>query len=188
MNPFIKILLDLGPLVVFFAANAIAGVFVGTAAFMAAVIASLAVGWVLTREIAPMPLITAAFVMLLGGLTLYLNDELFIKLKPTFLNGLFSAILFTGLALRQYLLKPLLQSVLPLTDDGWRTLTWRWAWFFLALAIMNEVVWRNFSTDFWVSYKLFGALPLTLAFGMAQAGLLRRHAPSTEEVGRETAR
>lgn len=188
MHPLIKLALDLGPLVVFFAVNALAGVFAGTAAFMAAVMVSLLAGWILAREIAPMPLITAVFVILFGGLTLYLNDDLFIKLKPTILNTLFAVILFAGLARRQFLLKPLLQSVLPLTDDGWRVLTWRWAWFFLVLAAGNEMVWRNFSTDFWISYKLFGALPLTLAFGAAQAGLIRRHAPATEEMGRETAR
>jgi len=182
MHPLIKLALDLGPLLVFFGVNAGFGIFPATAAFMVAVIASLAATWILAREIPPMPLITAVFVLVFGGLTLYLNDDLFIKLKPTIVNALFAAILFTGLARRQSLLKPLLQSVMELTAEGWRLLTWRWAWFFVVLAILNEIVWRNFSTDFWISFKLFGTLPLTIVFGAAQMGLMRRYAPPTDEV------
>ena len=126
----------------------------------------------------PCRLITAVFVLVFGGLTLYLNNDMFIKLKPTIVNSLFAAILFTGLARQQSLLKPLLQSVMELTAEGWRLLTWRWAWFFVVLAILNELVWRNFSTDFWISFKLFGTLPLTIVFGAAQIGLMRRYASS----------
>lgn len=183
MNPLTKLGLDLGPLLVFFGVNAGFGIFQATAAFMAAITASLAATWVLAREIPPMPLITAAFVLLFGGLTLYLNDELFIKLKPTIVNSLFAVILFTGLARGQSLLKPLLQSVMELTEEGWRLLTWRWAWFFVVLAILNELVWRNFSTDFWISFKVFGILPLTIAFGAGQIGLMRRYAPPNAETG-----
>lgn len=179
MHPLVKLGLDLGPLLVFFGVNAAYGIFPATAAFMAAMVVTLAATWVLAREIPPMPLITGAFVLVFGGLTLYLNDETFIKLKPTIVNALFAAILFTGLARRQSLLKPLLQSVMELTEEGWRLLTWRWAWFFVVLAILNELVWRNFSTDFWISFKLFGTLPLTIAFGAGQIGLMRRHAPGT---------
>ncbi|MDO9458705.1 MAG: septation protein A [Alphaproteobacteria bacterium] len=182
MNPLTKLGLDLGPLLVFFTANALYGIFPATAAFMVAIVASLTATWILAREIPPMPLITAAFVLVFGGLTLYLNDDVFIKLKPTIVNGLFAAILFTGLARQQSLLKPLLQSVMELTTQGWRLLTWRWAWFFVVLAIANELVWRNFSTDFWISFKLFGVLPLTIAFGAAQIGLMRRYATPTDEV------
>lgn len=146
---------------------------------MVAVIVSLAITWILARSIPPMPLITAVFVMIFGGLTLYLNDDLFIKLKPTIVNALFAAILFTGLARKQSLLKPLLDTVMDLTDEGWRLLTWRWAWFFVFLALLNEIVWRSFSTDFWISFKLFGTLPLTILFGAAQIGLMRRYAPAS---------
>jgi len=182
MHPLTKLGLDLGPLVVFFGVNATYGIFPATAAFMVAVIASLGATWVMAREIPPMPLITAVFVLVFGGLTLYLNNDLFIKLKPTIVNSLFAAILFTGLARQQSLLKPLLQSVMELTAEGWRLLTWRWAWFFVVLAILNEIVWRNFSTDFWISFKLFGTLPLTIVFGAAQMGLMRRYALPTDEV------
>lgn len=182
MHILVKLGLDLGPLVVFFTINSLYGIYAATAVFMVAIVVSLAATWILSREIPPMPLITAAFVLVFGGLTLYLNDDLFIKLKPTLVNGLFAAILFGGLAQRRSLLKPLLQSVMELTDTGWRLLTWRWAWFFVALAIVNEVVWRNFSTDFWVSFKLFGVLPVTMLFGAAQIGLMRRHAPESAEI------
>ncbi|MFZ5836181.1 MAG: septation protein A [Pseudomonadota bacterium] len=182
MNPLTKLGLDLGPLLVFFGINALYGIFPATAAFMVAIIASLAATWLLAREIPPMPLITAVFVLLFGGLTLYLNNDLFIKLKPTIVNALFAAILFIGLARGQSLLRPLLHSVMELTDQGWRLLTWRWAWFFVVLAVLNEVVWRNFSTDFWISFKLFGTLPLTVLFGASQIGLMRRHAPVTTEI------
>ncbi len=187
MNPLTKLGLDLGPLIVFFGVNAAFGIFPATAAFMVAIIVSLAATWLLAREIPPMPLITAVFVLVFGGLTLYLNNDMFIKLKPTIVNGLFAAILFTGLARQQSLLKPLLQSVMELTTKGWRLLTWRWAWFFVVLAVLNEIVWRNFSTDFWISFKLFGTLPLTIVFGAAQIGLMRRHAPLADEVGAQGA-
>ncbi|MFZ5931154.1 MAG: septation protein A [Pseudomonadota bacterium] len=182
MHPLTKLGLDLGPLVVFFGVNATYGIFPATAAFMVAIVASLGATWMMAREIPPMPLITAVFVLVFGGLTLYLNNDMFIKLKPTIVNSLFAAILFTGLARQQSLLKPLLQTVMELTAEGWRLLTWRWAWFFVVLAILNEIVWRNFSTDFWISFKLFGTLPLTIMFGAAQIGLMRRYASSTDEI------
>ena len=182
MHPLTKLGLDLGPLVVFFGVNASYGIFPASAAFMVAIVASLGAIWMMVREIPPMPLITAVFVLVFGGLTLYLNNDMFIKLKPTIVNSLFAAILFTGLARQQSLLKPLLQTVMELTAEGWRLLTWRWAWFFVVLAILNEIVWRNFSTDFWISFKLFGTLPLTIVFGAAQIGLMRRYASSTDEI------
>jgi len=189
MNALTKLALDLGPLLIFFATNAVYGIFPATAAFMAAVIISLIITWSMTRTVPPMPLITAAFVILFGGLTLYLNDDLFIKLKPTIVNALFAVILFSGLMRNQSLLKPLLDTVMELTDEGWRLLSWRWAWFFVALAVLNEIVWRNFSTDFWISFKLFGTLPLTIAFGAAQIGLMRRHAPpDPQEANSESIR
>ncbi len=182
MHPLTKLGLDLGPLLVFFGVNAAYGIFPATAAFMVVIVASLAATWIMAREIPPMPLITAVFVLVFGGLTLYLNNDIFIKLKPTIVNSLFAVILFSGLARQQSLLKPLLQSVMDLTAEGWRLLTWRWAWFFVVLAILNELVWRNFSTDFWISFKLFGTLPLTIVFGAAQIGLMRRYAPQADKM------
>jgi intracellular septation protein len=175
LNPMLKLTLDIGPLVLFFAANARFGIFVATAAFMVAVLAALAVSYVMTRHVAIMPLVTAVIVIVFGGLTLLLQDELFIKLKPTIIYVLFGGTLMGGLAFGKSFLGVLFESVFDLTAEGWRKLTWRWALFFFALAILNEIVWRNFSTDVWVSFKLFGVVPLTFLFGAAQYPLLMKY-------------
>jgi len=122
-----------------------------------------------------MPLVTGVFVFVMGGLTLYLHDELFIKLKPTIVNVLFASILLGGLAYGHSLLKYLFSDVFQLLDEGWRKLTLRWALFFLFLAVLNEIVWRFFSTDFWVAFKVFGIMPLTLIFSIMQLGLMQRY-------------
>jgi intracellular septation protein len=122
-----------------------------------------------------MPLVSAFFVVVFGGMTLWLQDDVFIKLKPTIVNGIFAAILLGGLAAGHSLLRHLFGDVFRLTDEGWRQLTLRWGLFFIVLAGLNEVVWRNFSTDTWVSFKVFGIMPLTMIFGIAQMGLLKRH-------------
>jgi intracellular septation protein len=150
INPFLTLALELGPLVVFFLANGRAGIFVATAVFMAAVLTSLAVSWALTRHLPIMPIVTAVVVLIFGGLTLILQDEHFIKLKPTIVNLLFAGALFAGLALNKPLLKIVLDAVFDLREEGWRKLTIRWAFFFLFLAALNEIVWRNFSTDAWL--------------------------------------
>lgn len=174
-NPFVRLACEVGPLVLFFLANAQFGLFVATGVFMVAMVIALAVNYWMERRVAMMPLVTCGFVLVFGGLTLILQDELFIKIKPTLVNLLFAAALFIALIARRNLLKTLLGSVLILDDTGWRILTWRWAVFFVVLAALNEIVWRNFSTDDWVAFKLFGIVPLTLAFSMAQLPLLRRH-------------
>jgi len=176
LHPFLKLALDIGPLVLFFAANGRYGIFVATAAFMAAVLIALAVSYVMTRHLAMMPLVTAVIVLVFGGLTLVLHDELFIKLKPTIIYVLFGGTLAGGLAFGKSFMGVLFDSVFELTDEGWRKLTVRWALFFFALAILNEIVWRNFSTDVWVSFKLFGVVPLTLLFGALQYPLLMKYA------------
>ncbi|MFN3658376.1 MAG: septation protein A [Pseudolabrys sp.] len=175
LNPTLKLVLDIGPLVLFFAANAKFGIYAATGAFMVAVLAALAVSYVLTRHIAVMPVVTAVIVLVFGGLTLVLHDELFIKLKPTIIYTLFGAALIGGLAFGKPLLGMVFDSVFHLTDEGWRKLTWRWVWFFFAMAVINEVVWRTQSTDFWVSFKLFGAVPLTFVFGALQYPLLVKY-------------
>jgi len=175
LNPSLKLALDLGPLLVFFGVNAWLGIFWATGSFMAAMAAAMAVSYAISRSIAPMPLMTAAFVAVFGGLTLWLQDETFIKIKPTLVYLLFSAILGGGMVLGRPLLKPLLGTMLALSATGWRLLTWRWAGFFLALAVLNEILWRNVSTDTWVTFKVFGFLPLTLLFALAQAPLIQRH-------------
>lgn len=175
LNPFLKLVLDLGPLILFFAANARFGIFAATAAFMIAVLLALAVSYALTRHLAVMPLVTAVIVVVFGGLTLVLRDELFIKLKPTIIYVLFGGVLFGGLAFGKPLLGMVFDSVFNLTEEGWRKLTLRWALFFFALAVLNEIVWRNASTDFWVSFKVFGVVPLTLVFGALQYPLLQKY-------------
>ena len=171
----LKLAVELGPLVVFFVANARGGIFIGTGCFVAATLASLAASRVLFGRVPTMPLVTGFFVLVFGGLTLALRDELFIKLKPTIVNSLFAIILFGGLIAGRPLLKYLFGDVFRLTDEGWRKLTFRWACFFLALAVLNEIVWRLFSTDTWVSFKVFGIMPLTMIFALLQIGLLKRH-------------
>jgi len=167
--------LETGPLVVFFVGNAKFGIMPATAAFMIASIAALTVNYIMERRLPVMPLVAGAFILLFGALTLAFEDTTFIKLKPTVVNILFAAALFTGLALRRNLLKIVFQTAFHLDEVGWRVLTWRWAFFFVFLAVVNEVVWRTQTTDFWISFKLFGVMPLTIVFGMFQVPLILRH-------------
>ncbi len=176
LNPWLKFALELGPLVIFFFTNARAGLFYGTGAFMVATAISLVVSWFLIRRIPVMPLVTGVVVLIFGGLTLYLQDELFIKLKPTIVNTLFGVALLGGLAFGKSLLAVVFEAAFQLTDEGWKKLTFRWALFFFVLAIVNEVVWRNFSTDFWVAFKVWGIMPLTFLFALTQVPLLTRYA------------
>ena len=175
LNPTLKLVLDIGPLVLFFAANAKFGIYVATGTFMVTVLAALAVSYALTRHVAVMPVVTAVVVLVFGGLTLVFHDELFIKLKPTIIYTLFGGALLGGLMLGKILLGIVFDAVFHLTDEGWRKLTWNWAIFFFAMAILNEIVWRNFSTDVWVSFKLFGAVPLTFVFAALQYPLLAKY-------------
>jgi intracellular septation protein len=181
LNPTLKLVLDIGPLILFFAANAKFGIYAATGAFMVAVLAALAIAYALTRRIEIMPLVTAVIVLIFGGLTIVLHDELFIKLKPTIIYLLFGGALFVGLIFNKPLLGMLFDSVFNLTEEGWRKLTWRWALFFLFLAVVNEVVWRTQSTDFWVNFKLFGVVPLTFIFGALQYPLLMKYAEEKKE-------
>ncbi|MEE9359031.1 MAG: septation protein A [Hyphomicrobium sp.] len=176
----LKLLVEVGPLVVFFVMNARAGIFWGTGAFMVAIVISLIASRILFGRVPVMPLVTGVFVLVFGGLTLWLQDEQFIKIKPTLVNALFAGALFTGLLAGRSLLKIVFGEVFRLTDEGWRKLTLRWAFFFTFLAVLNEVVWRSFSTDVWVSFKVFGIMPLTMIFAIAQMGLLKQHEPRSD--------
>jgi intracellular septation protein len=176
LNPMLKLALDLGPLIVFFAANARFGIFAATAVFMATIIAALVVSYVLTRHVAIMPVVTAIVVLVFGTLTLVLHDETFIKLKPTIIYTLFGVSLFGGWLLDKPLLAIVFDAMFHLTEEGWRKLTLRWAAFFLVMAVVNELVWRTQTTDFWVSFKLFGFTPITFLFAAAQYRLLTRYA------------
>ena len=176
----VKMLLEIGPLVVFFLVNSYRGVFWGTAAFMIATVIALVASKLLVGRIPIMPLLSGFFVLVFGGLTLLLHDDLFIKMKPTIVNSLFATILFGGLWYGQALLKYLFGEVFHLTEQGWRVLTYRWACFFVVLAVVNEVVWRSTTTEFWISFKIWGIMPLTMAFAIAQIGLLKRHEAATK--------
>jgi intracellular septation protein len=180
IHPLLKLGLDLGPLILFFLANSRWGIFAATAAFMAAAIVAFAVSYGLTRRVPLMALISTVVVIVFGGLTLLLHDALFIKLKPTIIYTLFGAILLGGLAAGKPLLAVLLGEMLHLTQEGWRKLTLRWALFFFALAIANEIVWRTQSTDVWVAFKVFGVMPLTLLFAALQYPLLTRYEAPAE--------
>jgi intracellular septation protein len=196
LSPWIKLALDLGPLILFFVANARpklfeplvapfvpaallagenAGLFTATLVLVPAVVAALAASWYLTRRLPIMPVVTAALVVIFGGLTFYLQDPRFIKMKPTVLYVLFGVTLYAGLALRKPLLPILLGSAFDLTERGWRLLTIRWANCFLVLAGLNELVWRTRTNDVWVAFKFPGLFILLLLFSLAQAPLIMRH-------------
>ncbi len=175
LNPLLKMALDLGPLMLFFFANSHYGIFVATATFMIAVLAALAVSYVLIRQLPIMPAVTAIIVVVFGGLTLVLHDATFIKVKPTIVYALFGAVLIGGLVFNKPLLGVVFDSLFNLTDEGWRKLTLRWAIFFFVLAVLNEIVWRNTSTNVWVDFKVFGVLPLTFLFGALQMPLLKKY-------------
>lgn len=185
----LKLAIELGPLLVFFGTNALYGIYAGTAAFMAATVISLGVAWLRFHKLPVMPLVTAVVVLAFGALTLYLQDDTFIKLKPTIVYTMFAGLLVAGLLLRKPLLELLFGPVFTLSEEGWRKLTIRWVVFFVVMAVLNEIVWRNFLTDFWVNFKVFGFLPLTFLFAMLQVPLIQRYsmpAPGETEAKEET--
>jgi intracellular septation protein len=175
-----KLALELGPLVVFFIANARADIFVATAWFMGAMVLSLLLSWLILKKVAVMPLVTGAVVVVFGGLTLWLQDDTFIKIKPTITNVLFGTVLLGGLLFGQSLLKYVFGEVYKLRPEGWWRLTLNWGIFFFVLAVINEVLWRNFSTEVWISFKVWGVMPLTVLFSMSQLPLLSKYAPPSE--------
>lgn len=174
-SQLLKLGLEIAPLVIFFVVNSYRGIFWGTGAFMVATVLSLVLSRSVFGRIPVMPLVSGIFVVAFGTLTLLLQDALFIKLKPTIVNALFSIILFGGLLFGRPLLRHLMGDVFQLTDRGWSVLTFRWACFFAFLAVLNEIVWRNFSESFWISFKIWGIMPLTMAFALAQIGVLKRY-------------
>ncbi len=175
MSTPVKLLTEMGPLIAFFITNWLAGIFWGTAVFMVATAIALAVSWTLTRKLAMVPLVSAVFVALFGALTLYLQSDLFIKVKVTLINALFGAVLLGGAAFGKSYLKLVMGEAMKLSDAAWRTLSVRWGVFFFLMAGLNEVVWRSLSTDAWVNFKVFGLLPLTLLFALANAPYMAKH-------------
>jgi intracellular septation protein len=197
LNPFFKLALEMGPLVLFFVANSRpqlflpllapflptaivegehVGIFVATAVFMVAAITALVVSYALTRHLPVMAMVTAVIVLVFGGLTLYLQNETFIKMKPTVIYLLFVAVLFGGLMFNKPFLAIVFDAAFNLTEEGWRKLTLRWAIFFLVLAVINEIVWRTQTTNVWVNFKSFGILPLIFVFSAFQYPLLQKYA------------
>lgn len=186
LHPGLKLVLDVGPLVLFFAVNARFGIFSGTAVFMVAVITALLVTFVRTRRWPLMPVVSAVIVLVFGGLTLALHDETFIKLKPTIIYVLFGTVLALGLAFDKPVLATVFDSVFDLTAEGWRKLAMRWALFFFCMALLNELIWRTQSTTFWVNFKLFGFVPLTFAFAALQYPLMTKFARTSSAAERES--
>ena len=175
-HPLFKLATELGPLIVFFVVNAKYHLFVATGAFMVAIVAAMIASYVVTRHVPIMAIVTGIVVLIFGTLTLVLHDETFIKLKPTIIYTLFGLTLIGGYLFEKPLLAIVFDAMFHLTEDGWRKLTLRWAAFFLVMAVVNEIVWRTQTTDFWVSFKLFGFTPLTFLFAAAQYRLLMRYA------------
>jgi|SRR5688500_18935460 intracellular septation protein len=184
-HPLFKLATELGPLIVFFAANAKFDLFVATGAFMIAIMISIAVSYAVVRHVPLMAIVSAVIVLVFGTLTLVLHDETFIKMKPTIIYSLFGLILGGGLLFGKSFIAIMFDQMFNLTPQGWRALTFRWAMFFFAMAVLNEVIWRTQSTDFWVAFKAFGAVPITAVFAMLQMPLINRHsiAPATAEAG-----
>jgi intracellular septation protein len=187
-----KLLIDVGPLIVFFVVNFLAPVpgpakiFVATGAFMAAMIAAMLFSYVRYRTISPLLWFSGVMVVILGGITIWLHNDTFIKMKPTVYYLFVAALLGFGLFTGRPLLKSVLGGTYPgLDDDGWKKLTRNWAIFFVVMAAINEGVWRNSSTDFWVGFKLWGAIPLTFLFAVANVPMLMKHGLTREEAAPE---
>jgi intracellular septation protein len=180
---WLKPTVDYGPLAAFFGTYLLSDLMVATAVLIGATAVALALSLAVVRRVPILPLVTAVVVGVFGGLTLWLNDPTFIKIKPTIVQALFSLVLFGGLAFGRPLLSPLLGAAWPMDQEGWRRLTFRFAVFFAAMALLNEAVWRTQSTDFWVYFKVFGIMGLTILFAVAQAPLMKRHHLDEEAGG-----
>ncbi|MDE2362799.1 MAG: septation protein A [Hyphomicrobiales bacterium] len=182
LAPGLKLALEMGPLVLFFLAYSRFGIFEGTAVLMVSTVVALAITYAMTRHLPVMPVVTAVMVMIFGGLTLVLHDATFVKMKATIVYLLFAAALLGGLAFGKALLSVVFDTVMKLTEEGWRKLTLRWGLFFLAMAAVNEIVWRTQSEDFWVKFKVFGFVPLTVLFALSQTPLMLKYELKGEDA------
>ena len=175
MKSFYKLLIDIGPLAVFFIFYTRSGLQASILPFMVATVIAVLFSYILEKKIPIMPTVGAAIVLLFGGLTIYFDNDVFFKMKPTIINLLFAVILYGGILINKPLLKYLLGAALKLEETGWKILTQRWIGFFIALAVLNEIVWRTQSTDVWVNFKVFGILPITFIFTMTQFPLIKKY-------------
>ena len=175
MKSVYKLLIDIGPLAVFFIFYNRSGLQASILPFMLATVIAVLISYILEKKIPIMPTVGAAIVLLFGGLTIYFDNEVFFKMKPTIINLLFAIILYGGILINKPLLKYLLGAALKLEEEGWKILTQRWIGFFIALAVLNEFVWRTQSTDIWVNFKVFGILPITFIFTMTQFPLIKKY-------------
>jgi intracellular septation protein len=187
-----RLLIDLGPLLIFFGTNAFAPVsetfriFYATGAFMIAMMVAMIYSRIRYKQISPLLLFSGAMVLVLGGITIWLHDETFIKVKPTIYYLVVAALLGFGLATRRNLLKLVLEAVYPgLSDHGWKLLTRNWIAYFVVMAVVNEIVWRTQSTDFWIGFKLWFFLPATFIFALANVPMLMKHGLKIEEAADE---
>ena len=175
MKSLYKLLIDIGPLAIFFIFYTRSGLQASILPFMVATVIAVLFSYILEKKIPIMPTVGAGIVLLFGGLTIYFDNDVFFKMKPTIINLLFAFILYGGILINKPLLKYLLGAALKLEEEGWKILTQRWIGFFIALAILNEVVWRTQSTDIWVNFKVFGILPITFIFTMTQFPLIKKY-------------
>ena len=175
MKSIYKLLIDIGPLAVFFIFYTRSGLQASILPLMIATVIAVLFSYVLEKKIPIMPTVGAGIVLIFGGLTIYFDNEVFIKMKPTIINLIFAIILYGGMLVKKPLLKILLGAALRLEEEGWRILTYRWIGFFIALAVLNEIVWRTQTTDIWVNFKVFGILPITFIFTMTQFPLIKKH-------------
>lgn len=175
MKSLLKLLVDVGPLAVFFIFYSRGDLQSAILPLMIATIIAVVFSYIMEKKIPIMPTIGAAIILVFGGLTIYFDNEIFFKMKPTIINILFAMILYGGQIMKRPLLKYLFSGNLKLHEEGWVQLTKRWTGFFIALAILNEIIWRTQSTDLWVSFKVFGILPITFIFTMTQFTLIKKY-------------
>ena len=175
MRNISKLIIDIGPLAVFFIFYTRSDLQSAILPLMIATVIAVLFSYIIEKKIPVMPTAGAIIILVFGGLTIYFDNEVFFKMKPTIINLLFAAILYGGIVLKKPLLKYLLGAALKLQDKGWSILTKRWIGFFISLAILNEIIWRTQSTDIWVNFKVFGILPITFIFTITQFSIIKKY-------------
>lgn len=182
MPPLIKFATEMGPLAIFFGAYKFYGLLPATGILILASLVALAITFFYERKVPVMPLVSAVVLTVLGTITLLSGNPLFIKIKPTIVNALFASILLCGVYFRKGLVKYVLGAAMPLTEEGWIKFSFRFGLLFLGLAILNEVIWRNFPEDFWIKFKVFGMFPLTVIFMLAHVPFMKKHQLQEEKA------